>query len=201
MVDNPFRLPGQYDDGFSWRNNFFRDYLPEIGRYLQVDPFGLSGGTFYYSYVNSRVLSHIDPLGLECIEYDTGGYREWDEEVQFERSRRPLRDYIHIEFRPSVSVGVEPDWKNRRVVPSISPEVHLWRIYETLVIYDVWHIRRWQENVKIHCEWEYEKDCGVKERLFFAFDRVRAGELFRNPMQPISDIESRKVYIGKPWLP
>lgn len=63
------RFPGQYYDkesGFHY--NYFRDYDPVHGRYVQGDPIGLaSGSSNPYSYVSGEPIGAIDPLGLERV--------------------------------------------------------------------------------------------------------------------------------------
>jgi RHS repeat-associated protein len=44
--------------------NYFRDYDPSIGRYIQPDPIGLEGGISMYGYVGGNPLAFADPLGL-----------------------------------------------------------------------------------------------------------------------------------------
>lgn len=44
--------------------NYFRDYDPSIGRYVESDPIGLRAGLSTYSYVRSRPSQFADPSGL-----------------------------------------------------------------------------------------------------------------------------------------
>jgi len=44
--------------------NYFRDYEPATGRYVESDPINLLGGINTYVYVGSRPLLFVDPLGL-----------------------------------------------------------------------------------------------------------------------------------------
>ncbi|HEY1137062.1 MAG TPA: RHS repeat-associated core domain-containing protein [Xanthomonadaceae bacterium] len=62
------RFPGQRYDAASGLNyNYFRDYDPNTGRYLQSDPIGLDGGISTYGYVGANSLGFVDPLGLQRV--------------------------------------------------------------------------------------------------------------------------------------
>ena len=44
--------------------NYYRDYDPALGRYVQSDPIGLNGGISTYGYAGQNSIIYIDPLGL-----------------------------------------------------------------------------------------------------------------------------------------
>lgn len=65
-VTNNLRFPGQYyDQETGLHYNYFRNYNPAIGRYVQADPIGIEGGKNHlFGYVQNNPIKFVDPFGL-----------------------------------------------------------------------------------------------------------------------------------------
>ncbi|MEO3430525.1 RHS repeat-associated core domain-containing protein [Pelagibius sp. CAU 1746] len=75
---NPLRFPGQFADAESGlAYNYFRDYDPALGRYIQSDPIGLRGGLNTYGYVGGNPLTRIDPYGNLTVYVWRGKGEQW----------------------------------------------------------------------------------------------------------------------------
>lgn len=67
----PLRFPGQiYDAQTQLNYNYYRDYDPKTGRYVQSDPIGLEGGLNTYGYAMGNPISFMDPYGLSTAFWD-----------------------------------------------------------------------------------------------------------------------------------
>jgi RHS repeat-associated protein len=65
------RFPGEvFDKETNNHYNYFRDYDPQTGRYVQSDPIGLTGINTY-SYAGGNPLSNFDATGLEIVPIGT----------------------------------------------------------------------------------------------------------------------------------
>jgi RHS repeat-associated protein len=62
------RLPGQQADAESGiYHNGFRDYVPNLGRYIESDPIGIAGGINTYAYAGANPLANTAPQGLSTF--------------------------------------------------------------------------------------------------------------------------------------
>ncbi|MEX0619325.1 MAG: RHS repeat-associated core domain-containing protein, partial [Pseudohongiellaceae bacterium] len=67
-IENNVRFPGQYEDGESKLHyNYFRDYDPTTGRYVESDPIGLNGGINSYEYAIGNPVTIEDYFGLNAF--------------------------------------------------------------------------------------------------------------------------------------
>jgi RHS repeat-associated protein len=65
QVSNWVRFIGQWENvETDYFYNYFRDYDPTLGRYLQSDPIGLNAGVNTYTYVLNDPINGVDPFGL-----------------------------------------------------------------------------------------------------------------------------------------
>ena len=85
------RFPGQVNDAATaLYYNYYRDYDPSLGRYIQTDPIGLKGGINPYAYANGDPIGERDPSGeFAWIPFlvagggaVAGGYTEYSKAAQ-----------------------------------------------------------------------------------------------------------------------
>ena len=93
------RFPGQYYDSETGLNyNYYRDYDPKLGRYIQSDPIGLAAGVNTYAYAKGNSVSRSDDLGLLTLKggVSSNNYIDADGKVQ------PLQDEAPYSSDPNL---------------------------------------------------------------------------------------------------
>jgi RHS repeat-associated protein len=102
-------FPGQYyDEETNNYYNYYRDYDPISGRYLQSDPIGLDGGLNTYGYVGENPIRYSDPKGLFNVtasEVWNGSGYEWVYEFSFRSCKIALLEKISNRFIPRTVKG------------------------------------------------------------------------------------------------
>ena len=69
VFENNRRFPGQYfDSETALHYNYFRDYDPALGRYVQSDPIGLDGGLNTFAYVGGNPVNNVDLRGQQTLD-------------------------------------------------------------------------------------------------------------------------------------
>ena len=109
------RFPGQIYHPISQSTyNYYRDYDPRTGRYIESDPIGLAGGINTYAYVGGNPLGAVDPRGLWAIT--VGAYAGAGAELTF--GRDPNTGGGFMTGRIGLGVGGGIKWEGSGGRPS-----------------------------------------------------------------------------------
>ena len=108
------RLPGQYfDKETNLHYNYFRDYDPAIGRYVQSDPLSLAGGINTYLFVDANPTSNFDTFGLQAKR------RGWGTPL-FGSRVQPRDPHGYDVLFPEA--GRKPGWRWSTMFPGLKSE-------------------------------------------------------------------------------
>lgn len=110
-------FPGQIEQHADLYYNYYRDYDPTLGRYVQADPIGLGGDVNPYVYAGANALRRYDPNGLRTIprgwsipipipgtigpDRDRNGLNDWTEKaaIELENSLKNIKKAIEDCFK------------------------------------------------------------------------------------------------------
>jgi uncharacterized protein RhaS with RHS repeats len=163
--------------------NYFRDFDPSVGRYVESDPIGLKGGINTYAYVYNTPTSKIDSLGLYG----------WGNVLQF------WNHYCFGDGSSSATGITSINWGNTdaRAIARIQALVGLSCSERTIPVNfqmgaqtagaDAWiigrHVVRIQGTIQVHCNCTWDFDGNMSSALgydpydFDASNRGFVGEV------------------------
>ncbi|HEY7642943.1 MAG TPA: RHS repeat-associated core domain-containing protein [Steroidobacteraceae bacterium] len=159
------RFAGQYFDpetGLDY--NIMRDYDAVVGRYVEADPMGLTGGPNLYGYVSGNPVVAIDQLGLyegskvpKCVELLNNietRRRDWMKQKRDWERTIAVR-YMHVEGSAGPVSSKDP-----RPGPSVGVKLDLyWREREILTVWNG-HTITTLRNRTVRCEAQWTDECG-----------------------------------------
>ncbi len=110
-ITNNLRFPGQYFDAETGLNyNYYRDYNPVIGRYIEVDPIGLEGGGNLFLYSEGNPINLFDPFGL----YNRDTHYDLTRKMSLEVGFKSCAADVIAGADQGVDDNPETDWKSRK---------------------------------------------------------------------------------------
>jgi RHS repeat-associated protein len=154
LLEYNLRFPGQqYDAVVGLHYNYFRDYDPAVGRYVQSDPIGLMGGTNTFAYVMGTPISAFDLLGLIMKCFEAGdlskgheGRNVLDENPQFGPERLALVPTGNLS--PGVDVQFPRRGRGGGMSPGVDSEFELaWVMDKVTQVKEGYEVRSFREYV------------------------------------------------------
>lgn len=137
------RLPGQFYDSETGLNyNYFRDYDPAIGRYIQSDPAGLRDGVNTYAYAGSNPSSFIDVLGLS--KHDPSSQYCQDLRKKIENVRKDL-EKRYDELRSNLQELPQRIGPGEKLADTV-------RGHRTLINIHTQNLRRLEDKYDAECD-------------------------------------------------
>jgi RHS repeat-associated protein len=183
-IVNNLRFPGQYfDTETGTHQNFWRDYDPTTGRYLQGDPVKFAGGMNFYIYALVSPLRYLDARGLlpDCHDIPLPPNRPIRRRTGNTQNVRDGDEYSRWKFRIDFNPGVEPDAGSPdRNKPNAPPRPCIALSVGTLVIVREYVFLRTGEEevvytrrVRRYCQEMRKDQCGNSFLLRFDYETER----------------------------
>jgi len=163
----PLRFAGQYyDSETNLAYNVNRDYDPSIGRYIQSDPIGLSGGINTFGYVLGNPIGLIDSIGLwpNCVSAILSITSNTFNEIN-----KTILAQALLPVPMPTGVGVGPNGPGK---PPVGPEVEwdMWEVQYTLSRNDTYKVMQVTQHLLVTCSETRTGDCGKTETYQYSYE-------------------------------